>query len=275
MTFTSGLVIASQKFARERLALVVWPKGGDPTFIVCNIEEPQTRQDCWIQNIRSYVEFTQSPIEVLAGTLKEMGLDKGRIGIEKSYLMANYWDELQERMPGARLEACDGLLASARAVKTTAEIERLGRAARGAEKALLAVFATIAEGESEKSMFDRIAANMLLVGGEALSHVYVNAGPNTGFPHCDASHYQAKRGDIVNADIGAYFGSYVSDIARTGVVGAPSEEQRSIYSRLIEVHRECIDTVRPGRRACECTRREGRREGWIALPTSTAGTASG
>ncbi len=251
VTFTSGIVIASQKWARDRLALVVWPKSGEPAFIVCNIEEPQTRRDCWIQDIRPYVEFTQSPIEMLAATLNEMGLGEGRIGIEKNYLTAHYWDELQERMPRARMEGCDAILAGARAVKTEAEVERLGRAARLTEKSLLAVFATIAEGETEKSMFDRIASNLLLVGGDSLSHVYVNAGPNTGFPHCDPSRYEARRGDIVNADIGIYFGNYLSDIARTGVVGAPSEEQRSVYSRLLEVHLECIDAVRPGRLASD------------------------
>jgi Xaa-Pro dipeptidase len=249
--FTSGLVIASQKFIRERLALVVWPKTGNPIILVCNIEEPQTRQDSWIQDVRAYVEFRQSPMELLAAVLNELGLGRSSVGLEKMYLMTHYYEELVRLLPHARFGAADELLARARAVKTEAEIERLKRAAGLTEKALLSVYATIAVDETEKSMANRLASSLLMMGAEGIVHNYINAGPNTGFPHNAPSSYRAVKGDIVKSDVGGFFEGYVSDVARTGVIGKPSDEQASIYGRLLEIHHHCIDKIHPGNRAAD------------------------
>src|SRR5579872_482711 len=81
VTYTCGVTIWTQRSIRDRLAIVVWPRAGEPSIIVCNIEEPQTRTESFIQDVRSYVEFRVSPVELLAEVLREKGLATGSIGV--------------------------------------------------------------------------------------------------------------------------------------------------------------------------------------------------
>jgi len=244
--YTAGVFIWTQRSIRERLAIVVWPKRGEPTFIVCTIEEAEAQEGSWIEDIRTYVEFKTSPIEALADVLEEKGLGAGTLGIEKSYLAAAYYDELRERIPKAQFRACEALFYAARMIKTPREIELMTSAARATEKALLSTLVTIQPLDSEKSMALRLSTAMFECGADQIRFLYINAGPNSGYPHRLAGSYQTQLGDVIRTDCGAYFRGYLSDIGRTAIVGSSSEEQRSIYHRLIEIHHETIEMVRPG-----------------------------
>jgi Xaa-Pro aminopeptidase len=90
----------------------------------------------WIEDVRSYVRFVTSPIEVLAEVFVEEGLDKGRVVIEVKRLPIVHYRELVQRLPGATLVPADAILGLARAIKTPAEIERLQKAAVLTEEAV-------------------------------------------------------------------------------------------------------------------------------------------
>lgn len=249
--YLAGVFIDTQRSIRDRLALVVWPRVGSPTLVVCNIEEPQAIDESWIEDVRAYVEFEHSPIEMLAQVLKEKGLDRGRIGIELGYLSARFFANLNELLPNAGFVSCERILSETRMVKTQAEIELLAQSARATEKALMATFASIHPGDSEKTMAERLACNLLNGGAGEIKFLYINAGPNTGYPHCKATDYRAQLGDVVKSDVGGYFDGYLSDVARTAFVGRPSDKQRSIYERLIQVHQQTIAAAVPGNTAAQ------------------------
>lgn len=249
--YTSGVFIWSQRGIPDRLAITLWPQSGDPSLLICTIEEQQAKDESFIQDIRGYVEFQTSPIELLADTLREKGLASSRLGIEMKYLTAHYWEELKKQLPGATFAACDDLFESARMIKTPLEIERLTRGARGTERALLATFATTRVGETEKDMAERLTANILRSGADKITFQYINAGPNTGYPHCDPTDYTCQPGDIIKADCGGFYDGFVSDVARTAVLGKASEEQKSIYKRLYEIHLACLDKARSGNKASD------------------------
>jgi Xaa-Pro aminopeptidase len=63
--YTSGALIPTQVEIPDRLALTVLPRSGDEVLIVCNLEESLSREETWIEDVRSYVEFAQSPIALL------------------------------------------------------------------------------------------------------------------------------------------------------------------------------------------------------------------
>ncbi|HIC88820.1 MAG TPA: aminopeptidase P family protein, partial [Anaerolineae bacterium] len=251
-SFTAGCFVWTQSSIRDRLALTVWAKGEpEPVVIVCEVEEPQVRADSWVRDVRSYVEFYESPMERVAEVLHEKGLEEGRLGIEMRYISAAYFRDFTQRVPKARFLSCEDLFCKARMIKTFAEIELLTQAARATEKALLATYVTIEVGETEKSMANRLATSMRHCGLDHVTFLYINAGPNTSYPHQDATQYQAKSGDIVKSDVGGLLRGYPSDVARTAVIGQPSAEQLSIYNRLVEIHAETIKMARPGNRACD------------------------
>jgi len=250
--FTAGCFVGTQASIRDRLAMTVWAKGeAEPVIIVCAVEAPQVKSETWAHDVRTYVEFHESPIDRVVEVLREKNLLQGYLGIEMKYISAAYFAELASKAPKVRFVACEDLFYEARMIKTPAEIALLTRAGIATEKALLSTYATIEVGETEKSMANRLAASMLHCGLDELSFLYINAGPNTGYPHCPPAAYQARQGDIVKSDVGGRMLGYPSDVARTAVIGKPTDEQRSIYRRLVEIHAETIAMARPGIRACD------------------------
>ena len=101
--YTSGVGIWSQKVIRDRLALVVWPKDGEPTLIVATNEEGYVTEKSWITDVRAYSQHAESPIKLLSLVLQEKGLGAARIGFEPAYLTTDYYLELLDTMPEASI----------------------------------------------------------------------------------------------------------------------------------------------------------------------------
>ena len=244
--YISDVSISTQTTIRDRLALIVWAKGRDPIFILCAVEEGYVREASWIQDIRPYKEFVTRPMAVLADVLRELRLTHGLIGIETEYLATRYHQELLAQLPNLRAQSCESLFAHVRMVKTERELALLRHAFRGTEKALLSVYSTVREGETEKSMANRLAAAIMHAGADAVAFNHINAGANTGFPHKSPSDYQVQPGDIVKADCGGFFREYYSNVGRTAKLGKPTVEEQSYWQRLRDIHHRIIDMARPG-----------------------------
>jgi Xaa-Pro aminopeptidase len=244
--YTADVHISTQHTIRDRLALVVWPKGRAPVFIVCLVEEGYVRKHGWIQDVRCYKEFVLSPVDLLADVLTELGLAKGRIGMEMEYFATGYQRQLEARLPGLVTESCDTVFARARMFKTPREMETLFRGYRQTEKALLATYLTVAEGETERSMMQRLNGAIIAQGADSIAFNHINAGPNTGFPHMTPSLYQVKTGDLVKADVGGFYDEYFSNVGRTAKLGKLTPEDIDMWKRLREIHHAVIDMLRPG-----------------------------
>ena len=74
--YTSGAYIHTQMSIPDRLAITVLPKKGDDALLVCNIEESLARDESWIEDVRSYVEYAQTPISLLVDVLKDRGISQ-------------------------------------------------------------------------------------------------------------------------------------------------------------------------------------------------------
>jgi Xaa-Pro aminopeptidase len=238
--------ISTQVSIRDRLAMIVWAKGREPVFVLCAVEEGYVREASWLQDIRPYKEFVTRPTRVLAEVLQELGLADGLVGIETEYLAARYYQEILEQLPKLRLQSCEALFARVRMFKTAREIAMLRHAFRSTEKALLSVYSTVQEGETEKSMANRLAAAIMYSGADAVAFNHINAGPNTGFPHMSPSEYRVQKNDIVKADCGGFYREYYSNVGRTAKLGTPTPEEESYWKRLRHIHHHIIDRVRPG-----------------------------
>jgi Xaa-Pro aminopeptidase len=244
--YGSDVLIATQRSIRDRLALLVWPKGQTPSFVLCRVEEGYVRQESWVSDIRGYKEFVTPPISLAADVLRERGLARGRIGCEMEHLPGKYVRDLQALLPDIRIEACDDLFRQVRMFKTPREIEILTAGFRGTERAMLATFATVAVGEDERSLSRRLADNIMLSGADDVAFNHINAGRNTGFPHALPTGYRVQHGDLVKCDSGGHYNSYFSNVGRTAKVGKASVEERDTWSRLRDIHHAIIDMLRPG-----------------------------
>ena len=249
--YTSGALIFTQTNIPDRLALTVMPKGGGEALLVCNLEESLAKEESWIQDIRSYVEFAESPISLLADVLKEKDLSAGRIGVEKKRLSAAYYQELVEALPEARFDACDRLFDVVRSIKTKGEIERFAQAAVATERAIVEAFRAARVGQTERELLKSIIDNVWSLGASEISFAVLAAGDQSFHAHAAPRERGLKPGDLIRVDFGAQFDGYGSDVARTAVVGEPSDKQRETYRKHWDVQRKAVEYMRPGVRACD------------------------
>jgi Xaa-Pro dipeptidase len=63
-----------------------------------------------------------------------------------------------------------------------------------------------------------------------------------------------QQGDVIWVDYGAIFRGYNADIARRGVLGKPTDEQRRHHDLIWGIETVCIEAVKPGARASDVAR---------------------
>jgi Xaa-Pro aminopeptidase len=249
--YTSGAYIMTQISIPDRLAMTVLPKSDDAALLVCNIEESLARQESWISDVRSYVEFAESPMHLLAAVLNEKGLAKGHIGIEGRRLGATYYQELSQELPQAKLTACDGLFDHVRSIKTDGEIRRFAEAGRATERAIADAFRQAKIGDSERKLLRTIKENAGVYGATDIVFGVLGVGDQSYEAHPPARERPIEAGDLVRVDFGASWDGYASDVARMAVVGAASTVQADTYKKVREVQRGAIEFMKPGVRACD------------------------
>jgi Xaa-Pro dipeptidase len=244
--YVGDVVISTQTSIRDRLAMIVWAKGRDPIYVICKVETGYVQRESWIQDVRDYKEFVTLPTALLADTLRELKVDRGHIAIETDYLAATYYNQLVAELPHLKISRAEPLFSRVRMFKTTREKEILRNAFRGTEKAMMATYATVQVGETEKSLAERLALEIMRSGADAIAFNHINAGANTGFPHMTPSDYRVQKGDIVKADSGGFYSEYYSNVGRTAKVGKPTADEKSTWKHLRDIHHELIDMLRPG-----------------------------
>lgn len=249
VAYLSGAVIMTQKQIPERLAAVILSPGEEPTFLVCTIEETLARRDSPIQDIRGYVEFDTSPIDFIAGVIRERGLEKGRLGVEKRVLTAHYYQELQACLPDATFVAADDLLERLRMVKTPDEVTRLREAALITDRAIRAAYECGKVGAGDKLIADTLASGIQNGGADSIAFLVIGAGPSAALAHPMPSTRPLEPGDIIRCDVGGYFSGYLSDLARTAIAGEATPDHVETYRKLFDSHEETIAAARPGIRA--------------------------
>ncbi|MEO6626907.1 MAG: Xaa-Pro peptidase family protein [Burkholderiaceae bacterium] len=245
LRYASDVVLSSQIKIRDRLTVIVWAKGRAPIMVICVVWEALMRRGTWIEDLRTYREFYQRPIALVAEVLRELKLEGGRIGYEGEYLGGLYCDELRQDLPGMALAPCDTLIQGVRSFKTAREVELLRHAYRGTANALFATFVSTVPGQTESSVAHRLSDNIMRSGADAVTTLVFGAGANTGL-HMEAGNYQVQAGDILKSDCGGHYAGYYSNVGRTAKLGPLTDEDRSIWRRLREIQHALSDMLRPG-----------------------------
>ncbi len=245
-TYASGVFVLTMRFVRARQAYVVFPAVGEPVVIACGIDGPQIKEATWVDDVRTYEEFVEQPVDILIATIRDLGLTKGRIGIDFDYLPAATFQTLAQALPDVTFFDTSAHLASIRAVKTPQEIAVLTRNARLTHQAVLDAMASSVAGESERVIANRITTQIIEHGADTITWISFpcgNAGKQT---HGHPSDRPVETGEIIRFDVGGTYGAWASDFARTYSSGSPTAEQRDVYAKLVDIQAEVIGMMKPG-----------------------------
>jgi Xaa-Pro dipeptidase len=246
VAYTAGSVPPSLRTVRQRLACSIVPATGTPEAIVVALEAPLMRDRMWAPRVTAYTEFEQHPMEATATALRNAGLGDGRIGVETTALSVDASERLRRALPGAELVAADDVLTELRMIKVGAEIEMIRDIGAAAERIARECCALVGPGDTERDLAGLLTDRFAAAGGDGFTMLVVGAGERSAHPNAPATDRRLQAGEIVRLDLIGTKRNYYCDVARTAVVGTPSEEHERIYRLLAEVHELALEAIRPG-----------------------------
>jgi Xaa-Pro aminopeptidase len=246
VTYASGAAIPSQTIVRSRVAAAVVPRQGPAALVVVALERDLAVERSRLDEVVPYTEFADDPIDVVAAQLRARGAAEGRIGVELDYLSVDEHRRLLEAAPGATLVPVDRMLARLRMIKTAPELEALRAIGAVADRIVGEACAAVGPGATERQLGNVIAELYADGGGDRLTMLVVGSGPRSAHPNAPPTSRRMNEGELVRIDVIGIARGYYSDVARTAVVGEPSERQREIYELLMDVHRRTLAGLRPG-----------------------------
>jgi Xaa-Pro aminopeptidase len=75
----------------------------------------------------------------------------------------------------------------------------------------------------------------------------LGSGERTVFVSPSPTSKMIEDGDLVLLDCGGTYSGYCSDVARAGVVGRASDDQRRLLDGILEIYNGCVPLLTPGR----------------------------
>lgn len=171
-----------------------------------------------------------------------------RIGFESGHLTYQAYKTYREKLPTEiDFVATDSLIDNLRQIKDAEEIAIIERACALADCAFQHILPYIKPGAVERDVMLELEWFMRKEGGaEVAFDTIVASGPRSALPHGRAADRVIQQGDFVTLDFGARLDGYCSDITRTVVLGAPTEEQRKVYQTVHNALESSIAGIRPG-----------------------------
>lgn len=253
--YLSGFYNMDLRLLRERLHIVVWPRNGEPVFIVTARRARLMRpEQTFISDVRGYEGEGLDSMRLLADVLIEKRADEGVIGIEGREFPGGHLLELQRKLPHLRFEDAVPFLDSIRAIKTPAEVEVLVKVNRLTTDAIDTAFRAARPGDTEREIAARMQYEFLRGGADQVTAPLLSAGTRTGLWHAMPGDHRVETGMVLATDFGGSLDGYYSDIARTAVMGKASARQREIHSKITEIKHRIVGAIRPGMPAGEAAR---------------------
>jgi len=206
----------------------------------------------------------------------ELGLEKGRIGVENTFLKVSMFEMFKHpHAKPEKLEFADAtsIMTDLRIVKTSEEIELMRKAARVADEAMKAAVQSTRPGVAETEIAAEAEYSMRKNGAEEFFRTYVASGPRSSIAHGVVSRRKVEDGDIVMIDLHPTVNGYHSDICRTVCAGTPSEKQRRAFETYLKAQRAAVRAAGPGASMTELEnvmrdlfRKEGYEEYFVGPP---------
>jgi Xaa-Pro aminopeptidase len=191
------------------------------------------------------VEIAGDPALVAArGRLAERG--GGRVLCESEHLSVAAWEEWRAA-GGPELDAVRGWVEELRAIKSTAELDSIRRAAAIADRAFAELLPAIRPGVVERELALELERLLAAHGSDGPAFESIVAfGERSALPHARPGARRLGSGEVVLIDFGAVVGGYRSDMTRTVALGDPGPELARAYEVVRDAQRAAIEGIVPG-----------------------------
>jgi Xaa-Pro dipeptidase len=241
--------------ASERLVAMLLPVTGDPILVCPHFELGSLEADLHIEADLRLWQEDESPSELVAGALRELGATRLAVDPALAFLFV---DRIRRAAPQVEIVEGSAVIDGCRMTKSPAELALMRQAKTMTLEVQRRAARILHEGIRQSEVRRFIDEAHRALGAAGSSFCIVQFGRSTAFPHGLPGDTALAEGDVVLIDTGCTIEGYHSDITRTYVFGQPTGEQRSIWALEQEAQQAAFDAVRPGR-LCETVDAAARR----------------
>ena len=204
----------------------------------------------------SYVQSTTShPFEDMAEKLTALGLAGARIGVEMEnyYFSAKAFAALQASLPNATFADATALVNWQRAVKSSAEIDFMRRAARISDQVVNTAIEGAKVGRRKNELVaDIVAAGIRGVGDDWGDYPAIvpllPSGSDAAASHLTWDGRPMKEGEATFFELSGCYRRYHAPLCRTVFLGKPPQLMLDASEALVEGLNAGIDIAKPGAR---------------------------
>jgi Xaa-Pro dipeptidase len=245
LNYFSGLRVGYQS---ERLFAWILPATGAP-FVVCPaFEEGRIREglstapDGPATKVHTWNE-DESPYDLVARSLKELGLATGTVGIEERTQFA-FADGLAHATPTLKTVSGTPVTAGCRMIKSPAELALMQLANDITLAVYEAAYRSAKPGMTNRELSTLVGEGYRRSGvtGEASCQV----GTYSALPHGSVQPQVIREGEIILIDDGCTVEAYQSDISRSFVLGKATDKQRRVFDIVHKAQAAALAAARPG-----------------------------
>ena len=211
----------------------------------------QARHTSDLEDIRIWHEVEgANPADDLRALLAELGLAKGRVGIElDSYgLKAQAWERLRRTLEGfCVLEDASTLVDRIRAVKSSREIEYARRAAELADDAWDEAVRLGRPGAFEGDILAAMQGAVFKGGGDYAGNEFIiGSGPAALLVRYHSGRRHLGPQDQLTLEFAGAYRRYHAAMMRTLLTGRPHPRHIDMHRACLEALHACMDTLRAG-----------------------------
>jgi len=229
-------------------AFTIVTKQGDTYVGVPKTDLEDVKKSCASERILGF-EDEVGMLHSLMHIWKELGLEKGKVGVENTFLKISMLQMFKHpHAKPEKLEFADAtsIMTDLRLVKSSEEIGLIRKAAKVADVAMDAAIKATKPRVAETEIAAEAEYAMRKNGAEEFYRTYVASGPRSSIAHGLGSHRKVRRGDLVMIDLHPTVNAYHADLCRTICVGRPSEKQRKAFEVYLKAQRAAVEAVTPG-----------------------------
>ncbi len=246
--------------------LLVFPLTGEPTSFVSmpTFVEGWKRAQDWVSDVRPRkVSWADS----IAGRIKELGLERGRIGLDglagpldpDGWLPHSVYERLAELLPDAELVNIEDMLEAMRSTKEEEELGILERAASLGDRMMEACRDNARIGTLECDVYGSMLHAMIGHGGENPTlFLWAAGGQTPPHPFMVPQQRPLERGDIIICEIHPKYAGYTTHIERTFSLGTAEPKRHAVYDACIAAYEAGLQRMGPGRSISEAIHAAGK-----------------
>lgn len=172
------------------------------------------------------------------------------IYIESSYIPFNVFNNLTSKLKDYYIKTeydVNKIISEFRMIKDEQEIENILSAQKITDRAFTHILDFIKPGVREKDLALELEFYMRKNGASAPSFdIIFVGGKNTSLPHGVPSEYKLQNGDFITMDFGAVYNNYRSDMTRTVALGSVSNEQKMVYTTVLDAQKLALNEIKSG-----------------------------